>query len=81
MEIELQNIKGTKDFLPEEQVIRNRITDILKQNFEKYGYLPLETPILNAYDLLKYKYGLHSCFTGYGYPVKYLIIKISEKES
>ena len=56
MEIELQNIKGTKDFLPEEQVIRNRITDILKQNFEKYGYLPLETPILNAYDLLKYKY-------------------------
>lgn len=56
MEIELQNVKGTKDFLPDEQVVRNKIINILRQNFEKYGYLPLETPILNSFDLLKYKY-------------------------
>lgn len=54
--MKLMNLKGTTDFLPKEQIIRNQITDILKRNFEKYGYLPLETPILNYYDLLSYKY-------------------------
>lgn len=56
MDIELKNLKGTKDFLPSEQLVRNKITDILKKNFEKYGYLPLETPMLNYRDLLVYKY-------------------------
>lgn len=56
MEIELQNVKGTKDFLPEEQIIRNKIIETLKKNFEAYGYMPLETPMLNMFDLLSYKY-------------------------
>lgn len=54
--IELKNLKGTCDFLPEQQELRSKIMDILKRNFIKYGYLPLETPILNDFDLLKYKY-------------------------
>ena len=54
--IELRNLKGTFDFLPEKQMVRNRIIDTLKKNFVEYGYGPLETPILNEYDLLKYKY-------------------------
>lgn len=54
--MELKNLKGTCDFLPEEQILRNNIVSTLKQNFEKYGYLPLETPMLNYFDLLKYKY-------------------------
>lgn len=53
---ELRNVKGTFDFLPQSQAIRNNIMDILKKNFVKYGYMPLETPILNEFDLLKYKY-------------------------
>ena len=54
--IEIRNLKGTFDFLPEKQIVRNQIVDILKKNFECYGYLPVETPILNEFDLLKYKY-------------------------
>ncbi len=54
--MELKNIKGSFDFLPQEQKIRNNIIDTLKKNFEKYGYLPLETPIICYYDLLAYKY-------------------------
>ena len=54
--MKLMNLKGTDDFLPKEQLVRNKIINILKNNFEKYGYLPLETPILNYYDLLAYKY-------------------------
>ena len=55
-DFKLMNLKGTSDFLPEEQIIRNKITDTLKSTFEKYGFLPLETPILCYYDLLASKY-------------------------
>ena len=55
-QIDLRNLKGTNDFLPEKLAIRNKIIDTLKTNFAKYGYMPLETPILNTYELLKYKY-------------------------
>lgn len=54
--MKLQNLKGTTDFLPKQQIIRNKIIDVLKINFEKYGYLPIKTPILNKFDLLAYKY-------------------------
>ena len=54
--IELKNVKGTYDYLPEQQKIRNYINDKLKEVFEKYGYQPLETPILCYYDLLAGKY-------------------------
>lgn len=54
--IKIQNLKGTTDYLPEEQILRNKIIDTLKNTFEVYGYMPLKTPILNYYDLLSYKY-------------------------
>lgn len=52
----LKNIKGTFDSLPNEQIIKNEIISKLKNNFECYGYLPLETSILCNYDLLASKY-------------------------
>ena len=55
-EIELRNIKGTNDYLPKEQILRNKIINKLSNVFEKYGYLPLETSILCYYDLLASKY-------------------------
>ena len=54
--MKLLNLKGTDDFLPNEQSIRNKIINTLRNHFESYGYLPIETPILNYYDLLAYKY-------------------------
>ena len=54
--MKLRNLKGTEDFLFKDQVVRNKIIDTLKQNFEKYCYMPIETPILNYYDLLALKY-------------------------
>lgn len=52
----LKNIKGTFDSLPNEQIVKNEIISKLKNNFEAYGYLPLETSILCNYDLLASKY-------------------------
>ena len=51
-----QNVKGGYDFLPKEQKIRNYINGILKNTFEEYGYLPIETPILCYFDMLAGKY-------------------------
>ncbi len=55
-EMELRNVKGTTDYSPKEQYIRNYISDTLKSVFEKYGFKPLRTPLLCYYDLLALKY-------------------------
>ena len=54
--MEIENVKGGYDFLPEEQNIRNYINNTLKSIFEKYGYCSIETPILCYYDILAGKY-------------------------
>lgn len=54
--IELKNPRGTMDYLPQEQKIRQDIVRKLQDVFEKYGYQPLETPILCHFDLLASKY-------------------------
>ncbi len=52
----IQNVKGGYDFLPQEQIVRNYINNILRETFEEYGYLPIETSILCYYDMLAGKY-------------------------
>lgn len=54
--MKIQNVKGCYDFLPNEQKVRNYINSILKETFEEYGYLSIETPILSYYDMLSDKY-------------------------
>ena len=55
--MEMRNVKGTKDYLPEEQVLRNKIKRACEDTFGRYGCKPLETPTLNMYELMSYKYG------------------------
>ncbi len=57
MEFELRNPKGTNDYSPEAQSVRQKIVRILQAVFERYGFQPLETPILCHYDVLASKYG------------------------
>ena len=54
--MKIQNVKGSIDYLPEEQRIRNYIHDKLRETFEEYGYQSIETPILCHYDILSGKY-------------------------
>jgi len=44
--IKAQTLKGFRDFLPKDMVIRNYVKDILVQTFETFGFLPIETPAL-----------------------------------
>ena len=52
----LQIPKGTRDFSPEEKIVMDKIVSTLKEVFELYGYAPLDTPILERFDVLSSKY-------------------------
>lgn len=54
--MKLQNVKGSMDYLPEEQILRNKVINTLSNTFENYGYLPVETTTICYYDLLASKY-------------------------
>lgn len=54
--LDLSNLKGTRDYLPEAQRIRARVIRTLEDTFALYGYPPLETPMLNRFDVLASKY-------------------------
>ena len=56
MIINTQNLKGTTDYYGKDQLIRNKITDTLKETFIKYNYQPLDSTVLYNYDILAYKY-------------------------
>ncbi|NUY82080.1 histidine--tRNA ligase [Flavobacterium sp. MAH-1] len=49
--------KGTRDFSPEEVAKRQYIMSIMKANFEKFGYQPIETPSFENSETLMGKYG------------------------
>lgn len=49
--------KGTRDFSPLEMVRRNYIFDTIKGVFQKYGYMPIETPAMENLSTLMGKYG------------------------
>lgn len=53
---EIKNVKGSNDYGSSEQIIRNYISDTLKEVFERYGYKPLSTAVLCYYELLTLKY-------------------------
>lgn len=49
--------KGTRDFSPIEVAKRNYIFSIIKSNFEKFGFQPIETPSFENSETLMGKYG------------------------
>ncbi len=49
--------KGVRDFLPNEVDRRNFIFDTIKSVFVKYGFRPIETPVMENLSTLTGKYG------------------------
>lgn len=50
-------IKGARDFLPRDLAPRNRVFQLMRDTFERYGYEPLETPAIEHSSALEGKYG------------------------
>jgi histidyl-tRNA synthetase len=49
--------KGTRDFSPAEVAKRQYIIQVIKSNFEKFGFQPIETPSFENSETLMGKYG------------------------
>lgn len=49
--------KGTRDFSPAEVAKRQYIIQVIKSNFEKFGFQPIETPTFENSETLMGKYG------------------------
>jgi histidyl-tRNA synthetase len=55
--IKPQLLKGFRDFLPAQMILRQRIIHTLRDIFEKHGFAPLDTPALEYLETLTGKYG------------------------
>lgn len=51
-----QTAKGVRDVPPEEKILKNKVINDLKEVFELYGFVPLETPILERFETLAAKF-------------------------
>jgi histidyl-tRNA synthetase len=54
--MELQLPRGMRDFPPEEKILRDEVISVLKGIFELYGFSPLETPVVERWEVLSAKY-------------------------
>jgi histidyl-tRNA synthetase len=54
--MELQLPRGMRDFPPEEKILRDEVIALLKNVFELYGFSPLETPVVERWEVLSAKY-------------------------
>lgn len=50
-------LKGFRDYLPEQMILRQRIISIFRDIFEKHGFEPLDTPAIEYLDVLTGKAG------------------------
>jgi histidyl-tRNA synthetase len=50
-------LKGFRDYLPEDMILRQRLIEIFRGVFEKHGFEPIDTPTLEYLDVLTGKAG------------------------
>lgn len=53
---DLQLARGVNDVSPSEKILTNEVMQTIKETFERYGFAPLETPILERYETLAAKF-------------------------
>ena len=53
MKIEIDTVKGFQDYLPPESLKRKKIVETAEKYFQLYGFVPIETPIIEYEELMK----------------------------
>lgn len=53
MKIEIDTVKGFQDYLPPESLKREAVRKVIEKYFKLYGFLPVETPIIEFDELMK----------------------------
>ena len=57
MKIEPRTLPGFMELLPSEQIKFNGMVDKIRKSYERYGFLPIDTPIIELADVLLAKAG------------------------
>lgn len=52
-----QVLKGMRDFVPQQMLLRQHVIATFRSVFERYGFEPIETPVIEYLDVLTGKYG------------------------
>ncbi len=55
--IKPRTLSGFMELLPEDQILFERMTDLLRRGYSLYGFTPLDTPIIEASEILLAKGG------------------------
>lgn len=50
-------LPGFMELTPQDQILFNKLMDTIRKNFEKFGFLPLDTPVLEKSEILLAKGG------------------------
>lgn len=55
--VEPRTLPGFMELLPHEQIQFNHIRDVIRHSYEKFGFLPIDTPIIESSEVLLAKAG------------------------
>ena len=55
--IKPRTMPGVMELLPREQVAFQRVLDVIRRNYERFGFLPIETPAIELSEMLLTKSG------------------------
>ena len=55
--IEPRTLPGFMELMPNEQVLFNQMKEKIQKTYEKYGFLPIDTPVIESSDVLLAKAG------------------------
>ena len=55
--VEPRTLPGFMELLPEEQILFNQIKEKIEKTYQKFGFLPLDTPIIESSEVLLAKTG------------------------
>ena len=57
MALKKKPVNGMKDVLPDEALVRDYVTGIIKDTYRKFGFTPIETPLMEDIGNLSNKQG------------------------
>lgn len=57
MKVEPKTLPGFMELLPQEQILFNQMKEKIRKSYEKFGFLPLNTPIIEKAEVLLAKAG------------------------
>ena len=55
--VKVKTLQGFMELLPDEQILFNQMKETIQKTYERFGFLPLDTPVIESADVLLAKAG------------------------